>query len=103
MEEMNENERKLLELKEKRVTIGKHGGDKRVETQHEKGKLTARERIALLMDEGSFVEYDDFMKTRSVYYGLDKMELPADGVLRIKPLRALASLRYDEKSEKKSR
>ncbi|MBN1857242.1 MAG: methylmalonyl-CoA carboxyltransferase [Dehalococcoidia bacterium] len=78
---MNDNSKKLEELQEKRATIRKHGGDKRVETQHEKGKLTARERIALLMDEGTFVEFDDFMKTRSVYYGLDKMDLPADGVV----------------------
>ena len=81
MEELNDNMKKLKALEEKRAAIGKHGGDKRVETQHAKGKLTARERIALLMDEGSFVEYDDFMKTRSVYYDLDKMELPADGVV----------------------
>jgi len=81
MEEANEAQRKLQELEQKRASIHKHGGDERVEAQHAKGKLTARERITLLVDAGSFVEYDEFMKTRSTYYGLDKMDLPADGVV----------------------
>ena len=72
---------KLEQLQQKRAAIYAHGGPERVEAQHEKGKLTARERVALLVDEGSFVEYDAFMRTRSTYYDLDKMELPADGVV----------------------
>ena len=81
MADTNEGLSKLEQLQRKRAAIEAHGGPKRVEAQHEKGKLTARERIALLVDEGSFVEYDAFMRTRSTYYDLDKMEIPADGVV----------------------
>ena len=81
MEEMNKAQKKLLELQQRRETILKHGGDDKVAAQHAKEKKTARERIALLVDEGSFVEYGAFVKTRSTYYGLDKMDLPTDGVV----------------------
>jgi acetyl-CoA carboxylase carboxyltransferase component len=81
MADANEGLTKLEGLQQKLTAIHAHGGAQRVEAQHEKGKLTARERIALLVDEGSFVEYDAFMKTRSTYYDLDKMDLPADGVV----------------------
>jgi acetyl-CoA carboxylase carboxyltransferase component len=81
MAEIDEGQKKQLELEAKRAAVRKLGGEQRIEAQHAKGKLTARERIDLLVDKGSFVEYDEFMKTRSVYYGLDKMELPADGVV----------------------
>jgi methylmalonyl-CoA decarboxylase subunit alpha len=81
MEEMTKAQRKLFELQQRRETILKHGGDDKVAAQHSKEKKTARERIALLLDEGSFVEYGAFVKTRSTYYGLDKMDLPTDGVV----------------------
>ena len=81
MAEVNDAAAKLSELEDRRAKIRQHGGAERVEAQHAKGKLTARERIAVLVDEGSFVEYDEFRKTRSVYYGLDKQDLPADGVV----------------------
>lgn len=81
MADSNEGPARLEQLQQKLSAIHAHGGAPRVEAQHEKGKLTARERIALLVDEGSFVEYDAFMKTRSTYYDLDKMDLPADGVV----------------------
>lgn len=81
MEEMTETQRKLLAMEQKRASILKHGGDDKVAAQHEKDKKTARERIDLLLDEGSFVEYGAFVKTRSTYYGLDKMNLPTDGVV----------------------
>jgi len=81
MEETTETQRKLAELEQRRSLILKHGGDDRVAAQHSKDKKTARERIALLLDEGSFVEYGAFVKTRSAYYGLDKMDLPTDGVV----------------------
>lgn len=71
----------IEELKEKQDKIKLQGGLKRIETQHGKGKLTARERIDLLVDAGSFIEYDQFVKTRSTYYQLDKMDIPADGVV----------------------
>jgi len=81
MEEMTEAQRKLLAMEQKRASILKHGGDDKVAAQHEKEKKSARERIDLLLDEGSFVEYGAFVKTRSTYYGLDKMNLPTDGVV----------------------
>jgi len=81
MAENSDAAAKLNELNEKKAKIRLHGGEQRVEAQHARGKLTARERIDLLLDEGSFVEYDEFRKTRSVYYGLDKQDLPADGVV----------------------
>ena len=81
MAEITESQRKQLDLDQKRAAILKHGGDDKVEAQHAKDKKTARERIDLLLDEGSFVEYGAFVKTRSTYYGLDKMDLPTDGVV----------------------
>lgn len=57
------------------------GGEKRIQAQHEKGKLTARERIDLLVDEGSFIEIDRFVKHRSNDFGLDKQRIPGDGVV----------------------
>ena len=57
------------------------GGPARVETQHKKGKLTARERIDLLVDEGSFVEIDRFVKHRCTDFGMEHQELLGDGVV----------------------
>lgn len=57
------------------------GGDKRIESQHKKGKLTARERIALLLDEGSFEELGMLVKHRSTNFGLDKQQFLGDGVV----------------------
>ncbi|MEM2325345.1 MAG: carboxyl transferase domain-containing protein [Archaeoglobaceae archaeon] len=71
----------LKELHAKREKILKMGGDERIEKQHEQGKLTARERIDLLLDQGSFVELNPFVEKRNVDFGLDKMDLPADGVV----------------------
>ena len=68
----------LLTLKAK-ITAG--GGDKKIEKQHSLGKMTARERIAALFDEGSFVEIDTFVEQRCVYFGMDKMEIPGEGVV----------------------
>ncbi len=53
---------------------------KRIERQHEKGKLTARERIDLLVDPGSFVELNPFMEHRSVDFGLEKVKYLATGL-----------------------
>ncbi|MBN1151646.1 MAG: acyl-CoA carboxylase subunit beta [Dehalococcoidia bacterium] len=78
---MTKAQKRLLEQQKRREMILKHGGDDKVAAQHSKEKKTARERIALLLDEGSFVEYGAFVKTRSTYYGLDKMDLPTDGVV----------------------
>lgn len=75
---MEELIRKLKEM-EQRVELG--GGQDKIEKQHAQGKLTARERLSLLLDEGSFVEIDKFVKHRSSAFGLDKEELPCDGVV----------------------
>jgi propionyl-CoA carboxylase beta chain len=69
----------LLEKMEKESLKG--GGEAKIRTQHEKGKLTARERIDLLMDEGSFVEIDRFVKHRSHDFGLEKQRVAGDGVI----------------------
>ncbi len=70
---------KELESKIKAAHLG--GGEKRIESQHAKGKLTARERIQLLLDEGSFEELGMLVKHRSVNFGLDKQQFYGDGVV----------------------
>lgn len=57
------------------------GGEKRVEKQHAKGKLTARERLALLFDEGTFVEVNALVKSRCHNFGQEKKDLPGEGVV----------------------
>jgi propionyl-CoA carboxylase beta chain len=57
------------------------GGTQRIEEQHKKGKLTARERLNILLDEGSFVEMDAFVEHRSYDFGLDKQRYLGDGVV----------------------
>ena len=70
---------KLLEEKRKKAQEG--GGKARIEAQHKKGKLTARERIALLLDKDSFEEWDMFVEHRSVDFGMEKNKVPGDGVV----------------------
>ncbi|MCA1025568.1 acyl-CoA carboxylase subunit beta [Cytobacillus kochii] len=72
---------KINELYDRRREVELGGGDERIEKQHEKGKLTARERIALLVDAGTFVELNPFIKHRSNDFGLDKQKGPGDGVI----------------------
>ncbi|WP_409289132.1 acyl-CoA carboxylase subunit beta [Peribacillus sp. SCS-37] len=72
---------KINELYDKRREIELGGGDERVARQHEKGKLTARERIDLLLDPGSFVELNPFIKHRSTDFGMDQAKGPGDGVV----------------------
>ncbi len=71
----------LEELHKLRELALKGGGEDRIQKQHEKGKLTARERIKLLLDEGSFVEMDMLVKHRTTDFGLDKQRIPGDGVV----------------------
>ena len=73
-----ENIKKLVERK---ANARMGGGQKRIDAQHEKGKLTARERIALLLDEGSFEEFDMFVQHRCTNFGLDKQHFDGDGVV----------------------
>ncbi len=69
---------RLREL-QKRALLG--GGEQRIEDQHRKGKLTARERLDLLLDEGSFDEVDMFVEHRTSDFGLDRQKFPGDGVV----------------------
>ncbi len=70
---------KLLEQKRQEALLG--GGAARLEEQHAKGKLSARERLALLLDEGSFEEFDMFVAHRSTGFGLETQKHPGDGVV----------------------
>jgi acetyl-CoA carboxylase carboxyltransferase component len=75
---MQDKINELLELRSK-AKLG--GGEKRIEKQHQQGKMTARERINLLLDEGSFEEFDMFVTHRCVNFGLEKETYLADGVV----------------------
>jgi len=72
---------KLEQLREIRKTVEEAGGKKRIDKQHESGKLTARERLAQLFDPGSFVELDAFVKHRCVNFDMPTTEAPAEGVV----------------------
>ncbi len=74
-------EEKLDELRRRRADLERGGGKKRVEKQHAAGKLTARERIAELVDRGSFQEIGLFAKHRATLFGMAEKETPADGVV----------------------
>jgi propionyl-CoA carboxylase beta chain len=71
----------ISELEHRRAQARAGGGPKRVEAQHAKGKLTARERIELLLDEGSFEEFDMYVEHRSTDFGMEKTKIPGDGVV----------------------
>jgi propionyl-CoA carboxylase beta chain len=74
--------RELLDQLHHRQALAEQGGGPaRVAQQHKKGKLTARERLDLLLDEGSFVELDRFVTHRSTAFGLDQQVVPGDGVV----------------------
>ena len=71
----------LEELEEKRRLARLGGGQKRIDAQHAKGKLTARERIDLLLDENSFEEWDMLVEHRCTDFGMDQQHVPGDGVV----------------------
>jgi propionyl-CoA carboxylase beta chain len=71
----------LGRLEEKRAAARLGGGAGRIETQHQRGKLTARERLELLLDPGSFEEWDMFVEHRSHDFGIDQNKIPGDGVV----------------------
>jgi propionyl-CoA carboxylase beta chain len=75
----NEEKFKLLQDKIAEADMG--GGQGRIDDQHKKGKLTARERIALLFDEGTFQEMDKFVYHTATDFGMDKKRFPGDGVV----------------------
>jgi propionyl-CoA carboxylase beta chain len=74
-----DNKIKLLQKKQVEALLG--GGHARIEAQHKKGKLTARERVHFLMDEGSFQEIGMLVSHRSVDFGMEKEKYPGDGVI----------------------
>ena len=74
-------EEKLNALEKRRAEAKLGGGQKRIDAQHAKGKLTARERIELLVDENSFEEFDMFVTHRSHDFGLAKQKILGDGVV----------------------
>jgi propionyl-CoA carboxylase beta chain len=71
----------ITELEQKRDRARQGGGIKRIEAQHEKGKLTARERIEVLLDPDSFEEYDMFVEHRCSHFGMESNKIPGDGVV----------------------
>ena len=71
----------LQELEKRRKAARQGGGQKRIDAQHSKGKLTARERIDLLLDEDSFEEFDMFVAHRCTDFGMDKQHPSGDGVV----------------------
>lgn len=75
---MGDKLEKFYQLNE---TLSLGGGEAKIEKQHAAGKLTARERIEVLCDEGTFEEVDKFVEHRATYFGLDKKKFPADGVV----------------------
>lgn len=75
------NQDKVKELIELRAQARLGGGEKRIESQHKKGKYTARERIAMLLDENSFEEFDMFITHRCYNFGMEKTKFLGDGVV----------------------
>ncbi len=71
----------ITELEQKRDRARQGGGLKRIETQHDKGKLTARERIEVLLDPDSFEEFDMFVEHRCTHFGMEENKIPGDGVV----------------------
>ncbi|HYE46240.1 MAG TPA: carboxyl transferase domain-containing protein, partial [Caulobacter sp.] len=71
----------LEELERRREQARAGGGERRVASQHAKGKLTARERIDLLLDEESFEEFDMFVEHRSHDFGMQDQKIAGDGVV----------------------
>ncbi|WP_395832232.1 carboxyl transferase domain-containing protein, partial [Elstera sp.] len=71
----------LEQLEARRAEARAGGGARRVEAQHAKGKLTARERLDVLLDEGSFEEYDMYVTHRATEFGMAQQKVAGDGVV----------------------
>ena len=71
----------LDQLEKKRAAARLGGGQKRIDAQHKKGKLTARERLEVLLDEGTFEEWDMFVEHRCADFGMADQKIPGDGVV----------------------
>ena len=78
---MSIQSQKIADLVERRSSATLGGGQKRIDAQHGKGKMTARERLALLLDEGSFEEFDMFVQHRCTNFGMEKEHFDGDGVV----------------------
>ena len=78
---MSDNQNKFAQLRELREEARLGGGQKRIDAQHAKGKYTARERIQMLLDEGSFEEFDMFVTHRCYDFGMEKSHTYGDGVV----------------------
>ena len=74
-------EERLEQLAERRAKVECGGGEAKLDKQHTQGKLTARERVAALLDDGSFQETGAFRRNRTTTFGMDKADMPADGVI----------------------
>ena len=71
----------LEQLEQRRAVARLGGGQKRIDVQHGKGKLTARERVSVLLDAGSFEEFDMFVEHRATDFGMAEQRIPGDGVV----------------------
>jgi propionyl-CoA carboxylase beta chain len=71
----------LAELQNRREAAWAGGGERRTKVQHERGKLTARERLAVLLDEATFEEFDMYVEHRCNDFGMDETRMPGDGVV----------------------
>ena len=72
---------KIEDLKQRQATLRQMGGEKAIESQHAKGKLTARERLEYFFDPGTFQEIDQFVSHRCSYFNMHTTDIPADGVV----------------------
>ena len=70
----------IEELEQRREAARQGGGEKRIAAQHAKGRLTARERLSVLLDPGSFEEVDMYVEHNCVDFGMEKQKIPGDGV-----------------------
>ena len=71
----------IAEMERRRDAAKMGGGQKRIDAQHAKGKLTARERLDVLLDPGSFEEYDRYVEHNCTDFGMDEQHIPGDGVV----------------------
>ena len=71
----------IAELEKRRAAARMGGGQKRIDAQHAKGRLTARERLDVLLDQGSFEELDMYVEHYCVDFGMEATKIPGDGVV----------------------
>jgi propionyl-CoA carboxylase beta chain len=78
---MSGTEERLKDLRARKARVEAGGGQARIEAQHARGKMTARERLEVLLDEGSFQEIDPLVEHRCRDFGMDRNVIPGDGVV----------------------